>query len=56
VTEQPWALEWRIYSDRIEPKLRGRAAAAAINRSYHNTVAEALRERRAAAQQPTEPA
>jgi hypothetical protein len=39
-----WVCEWRVFSDRIEPRLRGKAAKAATIRTFHNTKDEALRE------------
>lgn len=48
MTEPPaaWVLEWCVFSDHIEPPLRGKAAKSAIIRRLFTRREEALAEQR----------
>jgi hypothetical protein len=41
-----WLLEWRVFPDHIEPRLKGKSAKNAINRKFFTTKEEALAEQR----------
>jgi hypothetical protein len=41
-----WVCEWRVFSDRIEPRLRGKAAKNVIIRKFFTTKEDALAEQR----------
>jgi hypothetical protein len=41
-----WVCEWQLFSDYIEPRLRGKAARNAVTRKYFSCREEALTEQR----------